>query len=318
MAARSIASLNLTFGLVSVPVKLFSATQSSAGISFNMVHAGCGSRLKQQYVCAKDGVVVERADMAKGYEFAKDQYVLFSNDELKQLEEKGNRAIEIVAFIPIASIDPIYYDKTYFLAPDKGGARPYALLGQALRDTGRCALGRWAWKGKQYMVQVRAAPDGLILQQLLYAEEVRTMTELEIEKAEVKPAELSLAVQLIQQSATDEYDPKAYVDEVKQRIEAVIQQKIDGKEVTLAPEAESAGAQVIDLMEALRASLGKGKPAAPQLAPAVVTAMASVPPLAAVHKSSADAAAKADRKPPKRVEATEVPASARSKARKVS
>jgi len=196
-----------------------------------MVHAGCGSRLKQQYVCAKDGVVVERADMAKGYEFAKDQYVLFSNDELKQLEEKGNRAIEIVAFIPIASIDPIYYDKTYFLAPDKGGARPYALLGQALRDTGRCALGRWAWKGKQYMVQVRAAPDGLILQQLLYAEEVRTMTELEIEKAEVKPAELSLAVQLIQQSATDEYDPKAYVDEVKQRIEAVIQQKIDGKEV---------------------------------------------------------------------------------------
>jgi DNA end-binding protein Ku len=302
MAARSIASLNLTFGLVSVPVKLFSAAQASSGISFNLVHAACGSRLKQQYVCAKEGVVVERAEMTKGYEFAKDQYVLFSADELKQLEEKGSQAIEIVAFIPLTSIDPIYYDKAYFLAPDKGGARPYALLGQAMRETARCALGRWAWKGKQNMVQVRAAPDGLILQQLLYADEVRDLAELEIEKAEVRPPELALAVQLIEQNATDQYDPKAYVDEVKKRIEAVIQQKIEGKEITLAPEAESAGAQVIDLMEALRASLAKSKTVA---APAAGSTAATAP-------------AKADRKPPKRMPAPETAVGAQTRTKKTS
>lgn len=303
MAARSIASLSLTFGLVSVPVKLFSATQSSAGVSFNLLHAACGSRLKQQYLCAKEGVLVERAEMVKGYEFAKDQYVVFTPEELKALEEKGSQTIEIVAFIPIASVDPIYYDKTYYLAPDKGGARPYALLAQAMRETGRCALARWAWRGKQYMVQVRPGDGGLILQQLLYADEVRALAELEIEKADVKPAELNLAIQLIEQSATDEYDPKAYVDEVKKRIEAAVQQKVEGKEVTIATEPEAGGAQVIDLMEALRASLGKAKPAAP----AGATTEAPAP----------AAAAKTERKAPKRATA-EPAAPAREKRRKAS
>ncbi len=297
MATRSIASLTVTFGLVSVPVKLYSATQSSSGVSFNLLHAGCGSRLKQQYLCAKEGIVVERADMVKGYEFAKDQYVTFTADELKALEEKGSHAIEIVAFVPVASIDPIYYDKAYYLAPDKGGARPYALLTRAMRDTGRCALARWAWKGKQYMVQVRPTDDGLILQQLLYADEVRTLSDLEIEKADVKPAELGLAVQLIEQSASDQYDPKAYIDEVKQRIEAAVQEKVDGKQVTLAAEPESGGAQVIDLMEALRASLSKG--GAPAAAPTV-----------------ANESAKSDRKPPKRVAAEQADAEAKTRGKK--
>ena len=297
MAARSIASLTVTFGLVSVPVKLFSATQSSAGISFNLLHQACGSRLKQQYLCAKEGVVVERADMVKGYEFAKDQFVTFTADELKLLEEKGSHSVEIVAFIPVASIDPIYYDKAYYLAPDKGGARPYALLAHAMREMGRCALARWAWKGKQYMVQVRPSADGLILQQLLYADEVRALADLEIEKADVKPAELTLAMQLIEQSATDEYDPKAYTDEVKKRIEAAVQQKVEGKEVTLAVEADHAGAQVIDLMEALRASLSKAVPtAAAQAAPSTQT----------------------ERKPPKRGAPAEAASAPRGKARKAS
>ena len=176
MAARSIASLNITFGLVSVPVKLYTATQSTNGVSFNLLHGGgCGSRLKQQYTCAKEGSLVERADMVKGYEFAKDQYVIFTSEELKALEEKGSQAIEIVAFVPQASVDPIFYDKAYYLGPDKGGARPYALLGEAMKKTGRCALAKWAWKGKQYMVQIRAGLDGLILQQLLYAEDRKSV-----------------------------------------------------------------------------------------------------------------------------------------------
>jgi DNA end-binding protein Ku len=295
MAARSIASLTLSFGLVSIPVKLYSATSPSAGVSFNLLHKDCGSRLKQQYVCQKEGVVVERADMVKGYEFTKDQYVIFTPDELKQLEEQGTHSIDIMAFVPTASIDPIYYDKAYYLAPDKGGARPYALLSEGMRQTGRCALARWASRGKQHIVQVRATDDGLILQQLLYAEEVRGMSELEIEKAEVKQAELELALQLINQSATDAYDPAAYQDEVKKRVETAVQEKVEGKQVTLAPEAESAGAQVIDLMEALRASLGKA-------------------PTAAAPAAEAKAA---ERKPPKRVPASEAAApAAKVKARK--
>jgi len=301
MAARAIASLTVTFGLVSVPVKLFSATQSSAGVSFNLLHSACGSRLKQQYLCAKEGVVVERNDMVKGFEFAKDQYVVFTPAELKALEEKGTQTIEIVSFIPLKTVDPIYYDKAYYLAPDKGGSRPYALLARAMREMDRCALARWAWKGKQYMVQIRPSEDGLVLQQLLYADEVRGLGDLEIERADVKPAELALAKQLIEQGATDEYDPKAYIDEVKKRIEAAVQEKVEGKEVTVSAEPESGGAQVIDLMEALRASLGKGGAPAQSAAPA--------------KEGAAPAATKSERKPPKRV-ATEAAAAPKTKVRK--
>ena len=263
MAARSVASVFLTFGLVSIPVKVYSATQSSAGLSFNLLHKTDGSRLKQQYVCLKENISVERADMVKGYEFAKDQYVMFTPEELKALEEKGTHTIDIIAFIPVAAIDPIYYDKAYYLAPDKGGARPYSLLIEGMRETGRCALAKWAWKGKQYMVQIRPSGEGLILQQLMYADEVRSMKELDIETTEVKRPELDLAVQLINQISTDSYDAAAYEDEVKKRIEAAINQKVEGKEVVVSAEPETGGGQVIDLMEALRASLTKAP--APEL-----------------------------------------------------
>ena len=162
MAARSIASLSLSFGLVSIPVKLYSATESASGVSFNLLHT-CGSRVKQQYLCLKENVVVERADMVKGYEFEKDRYVMFKPDELKTLENAARHTIDIVAFIPLSAVDPIYYDKAYFLAPDKRGAKPYGLLLEAMRESGRCALARWAWKGKEYVVQVRANDDGIEL-----------------------------------------------------------------------------------------------------------------------------------------------------------
>jgi len=257
MAARSIASVYLTFGLVSIPVKVYSATQSSAGISFNLLHKTDGSRLKQQYLCIKESLPVERADMVKGYEFAKDQYVMFTAEELKALEEKGSQTIEIITFIPLAAIDPIYYDKAYYLAPDKGGARPYSLLIQGMRETGRCALAKWAWKGKQYMVQVRPSGDGLVLQQLMYADEVRSMKELDIEPTEVKRPELDLAIRLINQIAEESYDATAYEDEVKKRMQAAINLKVEGKEVVVSAEPEPGGGQVIDLMEALKASLAK-------------------------------------------------------------
>ena len=259
MAARSISSLTISFGLVAIPVKLYTATQSANAISFNLLHKTCGSRLKQQYYCVKEEVPVAREEMAKGYEFAKDQYVMFTPEELKALEEAGTHTADISEFVPIDSVDPVYYDKAYYLAPDKGGAKPYALLARALRDTKRCALGRWAARGKQYIVMIRAVDEGLVMQQLLYAGEVRSIKDIEIPKTEVRDAELRLAQQLIEQQASDKFDPKAYTDEVRDRVEAAIHKKVEGKEITLAETPEPTG-QVIDLMEALRASLEK-KPA---------------------------------------------------------
>jgi len=262
MAARSIASLTISFGMVSIPVKLFSATEASRAISFNLLHKACGSRLKQQYLCAKEDVVVPREDMAKGYEFAKDQYVMFSPEELKALEETGTHTAEITEFVPLKTVDPVYFDKAYYLGPDKGGAKPYALLARALRESGRCALGRWAARGKQYIVMIRPIEDlveGLVMQQLLYAGEVRPMREIDIPKTEVKAAELKLAQQLIEQQASEKFDPAQYKDEVRERIETAVQKKVEGQEITTTEQPET-GAQVIDLMEALRASLEK-KPA---------------------------------------------------------
>ena len=235
MAARSLASLTIAFGMVSIPVKLYSATQAQAGVSFNLLHRACGSRLKQQYLCVREGVVVERADMVKGYEFSKDQYVTFSPEELKELEEKGTQTIEINEFVPAESIDPIFYDKAYFLGPDKGGAKPYALLAESMRQTEQTAVGRYAARGKQYIVQLRAVPGGLVMQQLLYAPEVRTIADIEIDEAPVRDSELALAKQLIAQISSKTFDPTTYEDEVTKRIEAAVQKKVDGEEIAISP-----------------------------------------------------------------------------------
>src|SRR5467141_4066696 len=266
MAARSIGSLTVSFGLVSIPVKLFSATESSRAISFNMLHKADGSRLKQQYLCVKEGVPVERDDIVKGYEFAKDQYVIFSPEEVKALEEAGTHSADIAEFVPLESVDPVYFDKAYYLAPDKGGAKPYALFARALRESKRCAIGRWAARGKQYIVMIRPVEEGLVMQQLLYAGEVRSLKEIDIPKSEVKDAELQLARQLIEQQSSEGFDPAPYVDDVRGRIETAIQKKVDGQEITMT-EAPEGGGQVIDLMEALRASLERKAPAKAQQAP---------------------------------------------------
>jgi len=255
-AARSIGSLTVSFGLVAIPVKLFTANQSSNAISFNLLHKTDGSRLKQQYICQKEGVVVERDDMVKGYEFAKDQYVRFTPEEIKALDEVGSHAVEISEFVPIESVDPVYYDKTYYLAPDKGAGKPYALLTEALKQAKRCGVGRWAARGKGYLVILRPIGDVLAMQQLHYAADVRTASEVEIPKPEVKPAELKLAQQLIDAQTAEKFDPDAYKDEVRGRIEAAIKKKVDeGQEITMVEPAPPGEGKVIDLMEALRASL---------------------------------------------------------------
>ncbi|SOZ39724.1 Ku protein [Cupriavidus neocaledonicus] len=257
MAARSLASLSLSFGLVSIPVKLYTATESSSAVRFNLLSKD-GSRVRQQYISEQTQKVVERADMIKGYEFEKGRFVTFAPDELKALEESASHMVDIVAFIPEQSVDPLYYDKAYFIAPDKRGGKPYSLLREAMSRTGRCAIAKWASKGKSHVVQIRPVEGGLVFQQLLFADEVRNIAELNIEEVAVSDAELKLAIQLIEQASEEEYDPTQYKDEEKARILAAIDAKIAGKHI-VAPEPVEAGAggQVIDLMDALRASLSK-------------------------------------------------------------
>jgi len=255
MAARPIGSGTVSFGMVSIPVKLFSASESKAAVSFNLLHGKCGSRLKQSYTCPKDSETVTRDQMVKGYEFAKDQYVTFTAEELKAMEQEAERAIEITEFVPAAQVDPIYFDGAYYLGPDKGGDKAYHLLVEAMRQTGRSALAKWAARGKQYLVLIRPVQGGLVMQQLLYADEVRSLSEVPLGDAEVKEGELKLAVQLVNQIASDEFRPGQYEDDVRKRMHEAIQKKIEGQEITASVEPPKA--QIIDLMEALKASLAK-------------------------------------------------------------
>jgi DNA end-binding protein Ku len=297
MAARSIASLTVSFGLVAIPVKLYTATESRGGISFNFLHKEpCGSRVRQQYFCARENIPISREDMVKGYEFAKDQYVMFTPEELKALEEAGTHSADIVEFVPISAIDPVFFDKAYYLAPDKGGAKPYALLAKALLESERCAIGHWAARGKSYIVMIRPVEDGLVMQQLLYATEVRAISELDIPKTEVKAQELKLAQQLIDAQSSDVFDPTQYKDEVAARVEAAVQRKVEGHQITMTEEPQG-GAQIIDLMEALRASLEKkgGRKAEP---------------------AAAEVKGKAARKPAKKVAAPEPEAAKKKVAKK--
>ena len=256
MSARAIASATVSFGLVSIPVKIYSSGESSVGIRFNMLHKKCGSRLKQQYICPKDDEIVPRTEISKGYEFAKGQYVMFSDDELKALQERATHALEITEFLPTAKVDPIYFEKTYYLGPDKGGDRAYKLLAQALLKSGRSAIAKYAARGKQYLVLLRPVKDALVMQQLRYADEIRSISEVPLGDAKVKPGELKLALQIVDQAVSDTFRPEEYEDEVRQRILAQIEKKVDGQEITLEPEEEPR-AQVIDLMQALKSSLAR-------------------------------------------------------------
>ncbi|MBB5425965.1 DNA end-binding protein Ku [Paraburkholderia sp. JPY158] len=309
MAARSIASLTLSFGLVSIPVKLYSATDSASGVGFNLLTPE-GGRVKQQYISEATGEVVARADMKKGYEFEKGQFVVFTPDELKALEEGATHVVEIVSFVPEKSVDPLYYDKAYFIAPDKRGGKPYSLLQQAMRESERCALAKWSYKGKTRIVQIRSAEDGMVFQQLLFADEVRSLSELHIEHVAVTGTELQLALQIIDQVSEDSYDPTAYEDEEKKRILAAIDQKIAGKQIVSPAEpGMESGAEVIDLMEALRASLGRNK--TKQAAPAKVAPVKKAP------AAASDELASKPRRPAKRAPAkVEEAAPAKVRARK--
>ncbi|HEU5057907.1 MAG TPA: Ku protein [Kofleriaceae bacterium] len=263
MPARAISSATVSFGLVSIPIKVYSAHETANDIHFNMVHAECGTRLKQQYICPTHDRVVDRSETARGYQFAKNQFVILSDEEYKALQEVADNTIALTEFVPQDKLDPIYFERSYYLGPDKGGERAYKLLNEAMRETGLIGVATYAARGKQYLVAVRPfGKDGLVMHQLHYADEIKDFAEVPIKDAKpAAPGEVKLAVQLIEQIAADTFEPEKYEDNVKTRMLELIEQKVEGQEITAPPEA-APQAQVIDLMEALKKSLGMGDGAA--------------------------------------------------------
>jgi len=256
MAARATGSGTIAFGMVAIPVKLFNATSATEAIRFNQLHSTCKSRIKQKNHCPTCDAEVERDDLVKGYEFSKDKYVVFEAEELARLDEESSGSIEISEFVPLADVDPMYFEKSYFLGPDKGAARPYHLLAQAMRQTGLCAIARFANRGKDYLILLRPVEQGIIMQQLYHEWEVRSFDEVPVDAAEVKEGELKLATALIQQIRAEKFEPSKYKDAVRERVLALIEKKVEGQEIT-ETKAEAPKAQVIDLMSALKASLGE-------------------------------------------------------------
>ncbi len=254
MNAKPFASGMISFGLVTIPVKLYATGESSAGIQLNMLHRKCGSRLRQQYLCPVDNQVVERDEIVKGYEYSRGQYVRFTEDELKALIPEPTNAVEIAEFVPLEQVDPIYYERSYYLGPDRGGERPYRLLAEAMKRTARAALARYVARGKDQFVLLRPFAGGLIMQQLRYSDELRPFSEVPIGPAEVREPELQLAVQLIEQIATETFQPELYEDKQRRQVRELIERKVQGEEIKAAPAAPPR-AQVIDLMAALKASL---------------------------------------------------------------
>ena len=256
MPPHSIGSGTISFGLVSIPIRMFTAA-SSESIAFNQLHPKCGGRIRQQVICPQCNEVVERSNLVKGYEFAKDQYVQFTDDELKNLEGEASKMIDIAEFVPLAEVDPIYFEKSYYLGPDKGGEKAYRLLAEAMKKAGRVALAKFVMRGKENLVLIRPSHDGLMLHAMYFADEVRDFGEVDKgEDAKLKPGELDLAERLIKELTKEHFEPEHFADEYRDRVLAVVEQKVEGKEVTsLAPQAQRT--QVIDLMEALKQSLGK-------------------------------------------------------------
>jgi DNA end-binding protein Ku len=254
-------SAAISFGLVTVPVRIYPAVQSSAGISFHMLHKKDGVRLKQQFICPKDEEVVPRSETVRGYEIAKDKYVIFTDQELKALDEKATNGIEIKEFVPEDSVDPVYFERTYYLGADKGGDKAYSLLADAMKDAGKAALAQYAARGKDYLVLLRSIGNRLMMQQLYHADEVRSVEEVPVPARKSSPAELKLAQQLIDQVSSEKFEPEKYTDEVRKRIEQLIVAKAKGQKIE-APAARPK-AEVVDLMEALKKSLGQGGRRAP-------------------------------------------------------
>jgi DNA end-binding protein Ku len=256
---RPIATATIAFGLVSIPVGLYTATSSKA-IGFNLLHARCGTRIQHRNWCPTCQRLVERADLVRGFPIGRNKYARFTEAELEALEKNGSRVIEISAFVPLSTVDPIYYENTHYLGPVERGERPYRLLTEAMRQTEQVAVGSVVLRGKEHLVLLRPVSRGLVLHQLYYADEVRDFDDIvRGERGRVAETELALAKRLIAGLAAKAFDPAAYRDTYRERILALVKRKAAGRAVTITPETE-APASTLDLMDALKRSLERKAP----------------------------------------------------------
>jgi DNA end-binding protein Ku len=252
--ASSVWSGYLTFGLISMPVKLFSGARSEH-VSFNMLHRDDMTRVKQQLYCPNDERVVERSEIVKGYEFRKGEYVVIEPEEIKKIEPKTAKAMEILEFVKAEEIDPIYFESSYFLLPDEAGRRPYALLQKALDESGYVALAKITMHNREYTVFLRPHNGGLLLHTMYYQDEIREVEGFGKIDIELKDAEVKVAHQLIEALAAD-WEPEKYHDVFQENLKELIKAHLEGKEVT-AVEKPKKLAPVIDLMAALKQSLAQ-------------------------------------------------------------
>ena len=253
MAARAISTAPISFGLVAIPVKLFTAA-SSEQVRFNTLHEKCGGRLKQQMYCPACDAIVGRGETVRGYEFARGQYVQFTDEEYKKLESEKDSSISIVEFVPPELFDMVQIERSYYLGPDKGGDKAYRLLSDSMTKAKKVAVGRWAARGKEQLVVIRPYRDGLLFHQMFYADEVRAFEDVDTGATfAFADVEKDLALRLIEQLSTDRFEQEKYTDSFTARVTEAVNQKAQGQELRLAPEAPRA--QIIDLFEALKQSL---------------------------------------------------------------
>jgi DNA end-binding protein Ku len=261
--AASVWSGYLTFGLISMPVRLFSGARSSS-ISFNMLHRDDLSRLKQQYVCQADGKVVDRSEIVKGYEYRKDEYVIVEPDEIKKIEPKTAKTMEILEFVKQSEVDPVYFESSYYMLPEEAGRRPYALLTKAMEESEFVAIAKLTMHNREYTVFLRPHEGGMMLHTMYYEEEVRKVEGFGAPDVELKDAEVKVAHQLIEALAAD-WEPEKYHDNFQDNVKKLIQTKLEGGKVEEVEKPKKL-APVVDLMAALKQSLaemeGKKKPAA--------------------------------------------------------
>jgi len=266
MPSRPISAGTISFGLVSIPVRLFTAA-SAKSVSFNLLHEKDRSRIQQKIYCPVDDKIIDRGELVRGYEIEKGRYVTFTDEELKSLEARGgDPSIEISAFIPLSEVDPVYFEDGFYLGCEAGSAKAYRLLADAMADSSRVALATFTMRGKEHLVLIRPYAKGLMLHTMYYADEIRPVDEVDRGlNVETKAAELDLAKRLIADLTEKKFDPSKYHDNYRERVIEAAQRKLDGQEVTEAAPEQRRG-QVIDLMAALKASLEKRGVAAAEAA----------------------------------------------------
>jgi DNA end-binding protein Ku len=259
MPPRALLTGSLVLGLVTVPVRVYTATSSEA-ITFHLLHDRCGSRVQYRSFCPTCGVAVTRDELVRGFEFAKDEYVRFTEEEIKRIEEQPGRVIDVQEFVPRASVDPVYFDRTYYLGPGKGGEEAYQVLRRAMADLDRVAVAKYTMRGAPRLVLVRPVGEGFHLHTLHWADEVASFTEVERPEVAVRPAELNLAVRLIEDLAQPEFRPGQFADEYRERFLAAMERKRAGE--TLPTAEPQAPPPTDDLMATLKKSLELRRPPA--------------------------------------------------------